>query len=53
MPGDRNLLSLDANLAIPTRVLRFKASRRQRPGPSDRPLGAVRPALTILPAQAV
>jgi hypothetical protein len=26
MPGDRNLLSLDANLAIPTRVLRFENS---------------------------
>jgi hypothetical protein len=39
MPGDRNLLSLDASLAIPTRVLRFDASRRQRPGRSDRPLG--------------
>jgi hypothetical protein len=26
MPGDRNLLSLDASLAIPTRVLRFQAS---------------------------
>jgi hypothetical protein len=26
MPGDRNLLSLDANLAIPTRVLRFEDS---------------------------
>jgi hypothetical protein len=30
MPGDHNLLSLDASLAIPTRVLRFEASRRQR-----------------------
>jgi hypothetical protein len=28
MPGDRNLLSLDASLAIPTLVLRFEASRR-------------------------
>jgi hypothetical protein len=26
MPGDRNLLSLDASLAIGTRVLRFKDS---------------------------
>jgi hypothetical protein len=26
MPGDRNLLSLDASLAIPTRVLRFEVS---------------------------
>jgi hypothetical protein len=39
MPGDRNLLSLDASFAIPTRVLLFEASRRQRPGRSDRPLG--------------
>jgi hypothetical protein len=26
MPGDRNLISLDASLAIPTCVLRFEAS---------------------------
>jgi hypothetical protein len=39
MPGDRNMLSLNASLAIPTRVLRFEASRRQRPGRSDRPPG--------------
>jgi hypothetical protein len=39
MPGDRNLLSLDASLAIPTRVLHFEASWRQRPGWSDRPPG--------------
>jgi hypothetical protein len=26
MPGDRNLLSLDASLVIPTRVLRFEVS---------------------------
>jgi hypothetical protein len=26
MPGDRSLLSLDASLAIPTRVLRFEDS---------------------------
>jgi hypothetical protein len=26
MPGDRNLLSLDASLAIPTRVLRLEDS---------------------------
>jgi hypothetical protein len=53
MPGDCNLLSLDASLAIPTRVLRFEASRilgagdqggqtpppgwLDRPGRSDRP----------------
>jgi hypothetical protein len=39
MPSDRDLLSLDASLAIPTRVLCFEASRRQRPGRSDRPPG--------------
>jgi hypothetical protein len=39
MPGDRNLLSLDASLAIPTCVLRFEASRRQRTGQSGRPPG--------------
>jgi hypothetical protein len=30
MPGDRNLLSLDASLAIPTRVLRFEDSGLHR-----------------------
>jgi hypothetical protein len=30
MPGDRNSLSLDASLAIPTRVLCFEVSRRAR-----------------------
>jgi hypothetical protein len=44
MPGDRNLLSLDASLAIPTCVLRFEASRHRQPGQSDRPPWAVRPA---------
>jgi hypothetical protein len=39
MPGDRNLLSLDASHAIPTCVLRFEASRRWRLGRSDRPPG--------------
>jgi hypothetical protein len=28
MPGDRNMLILDASLAIPTLVLLFEASRR-------------------------
>jgi hypothetical protein len=37
MPGDRNLLSHDASLEIPMRVLHFEASQRQRPGRSDRP----------------
>jgi hypothetical protein len=35
MPGDRNLLSLDASLAIPTRVLRFEDSGLRRRTPSD------------------
>jgi hypothetical protein len=39
MPGDRNLLSFDASLEIPTRVLRFEASQRRQPGRSDRPPG--------------
>jgi hypothetical protein len=30
MPSDRNLLSLDASLAIPTRVLRFEDSGLRR-----------------------
>jgi hypothetical protein len=30
MPGDRNLFSLDANLAIPTRVLCFEDSGLRR-----------------------
>jgi hypothetical protein len=33
MTGDRNLLSLDANLAIPTRVLRFEGSGQRRRTP--------------------
>jgi hypothetical protein len=32
MPGDRNLLSLDASLAIPTRVLRFEDSGLRHTG---------------------
>jgi hypothetical protein len=35
-PATATLLSLDASLAIPTRVLRFEASRGLRPGQSDR-----------------
>jgi hypothetical protein len=38
MPGDRNLLSLDANLAIPTRVPRFEVSGLRRRTPV-RPTG--------------
>jgi hypothetical protein len=37
MPSDRNLFSLDASLAIPTRVLRFEAFQRRQLGRSDRP----------------
>jgi hypothetical protein len=33
MPGDRNLLSLNASLAIPTRVLRFEDSGPRRRTP--------------------
>jgi hypothetical protein len=33
MPDDRNLLSLDASLAIPTRVLRFEDSELRRRTP--------------------
>jgi hypothetical protein len=51
MPSDRNLLSLDASLAILTRVLRFEASRRQRPGQLDRP--SPPPPWAVRPAQAV
>jgi hypothetical protein len=43
MPGDRNLLSLDASLAIPTRVLRFEVSglRRLTPVRPVRPTGQI------------
>jgi hypothetical protein len=53
MPSDRNLLSLDASLAIPTCVLRFEASQRQRPGRSDLPYWAVRPAWVAAPPRRV
>jgi hypothetical protein len=33
MPGDRNLLSLEASLAIPTHVLRFEVSGLRRRTP--------------------
>jgi hypothetical protein len=33
MPSDHNLLSLDASLAIPTRVLRFEVSGLRRRTP--------------------
>jgi hypothetical protein len=39
MPSDRTSLSLDASLAIPTRVIRFEASRHaQIPSPPVEPL---------------
>jgi hypothetical protein len=34
MPGDRNLLRLEASLAIPTRVLRFEDSGLRRRTPA-------------------
>jgi hypothetical protein len=34
MPGDRNLLSLNASLGIPTRVLRFEDSGLRRRTPA-------------------
>jgi hypothetical protein len=47
MPGDRNLLSLDVSLAIPTRVLRFEDSglRRRTPVRPVRPIGQIGLAL--------
>jgi hypothetical protein len=47
MPGDRNLLSFDASLAIPTRVLRFEDSglRRHTPVRPVRPTGQIGLAL--------
>jgi hypothetical protein len=53
MLGDSNLLSLDASLAIPTRVLRFEASRRQQPWQSDRPSWAVEPPWVATPPRRV
>jgi hypothetical protein len=53
MPSNRNLLSLDASLAIPTHVLRFEASHRQRPGRSDRPSWVLRPAWVATPPRRV
>jgi hypothetical protein len=50
MPGNRTLRSLDASLAIPTRVLRFEVlgvggqgGQTAPPGRLDRPLGSDRP----------
>jgi hypothetical protein len=54
MSSDRNLLSLDASIVIPTRVLRFEASRRQRLVRSDRPPGRLyRPKRFDCPSWAV
>jgi hypothetical protein len=54
MPNDRNLLSLDTSLVIPTRVLCFKTSRWQRPGWSDRLPGRLdRPKRSDRPSWAV
>jgi hypothetical protein len=63
MLGDRNLLSLDASLAIPTHVLRFEASRASdqgsktapfgrldQPGQSDWPRRSDRPSWAVEPA---
>jgi hypothetical protein len=43
MLGDRNLLSLDASLAIPTRVLRFEDFGPRRRTPVTPVLSPVRP----------
>jgi hypothetical protein len=47
MPGDRNLLSLDTSLAIPTRVLRFEDSELRRRTPV-RPLPTGQTGLALL-----
>jgi hypothetical protein len=47
MPGDRNLLSLDASLAIPTRVLRFEDSGLRRRTPV-RPVPTGQTGLALL-----
>jgi hypothetical protein len=46
MLGDRNLLSLDASLAIPTRVLHFEDSRLRRRTPVRGCSSPVRPVPT-------
>jgi hypothetical protein len=46
IPGDCNLLSLDASLAILTRVLHFEASGASDQGSQTAPR-AVRPAMVI------
>jgi hypothetical protein len=48
MPGNRNLLSLDASLAIPTRVLRFEDSGLRRHTLKRPVLLTVRPVPTGL-----
>jgi hypothetical protein len=47
MLGDRNLLSLDASLAIPTRVLRFEVSGLHRRTPV-RPVSTSQTGLELL-----
>jgi hypothetical protein len=47
MPGDRNLLSLNASLAIPTRVLRFEDSGLRRRTPV-RPVPTGQTGLALL-----
>jgi hypothetical protein len=47
MPGDHNLLSLDASLAIPTRVLRLKDSGLRRRTPV-RPVPTGQTGLALL-----
>jgi hypothetical protein len=52
-PVTATLLSLDASLAILMRVLRFEASRRQRPRRSDHPPGQLdRPRQSDCPSWA-
>jgi hypothetical protein len=46
MPGDRNLLSLDASITIPTRVLCYEDSELRRPTPVRRCSSPVRPVPT-------
>jgi hypothetical protein len=46
MPGGRNLLSLDASLAIPMRVLRFEVSGLRHRTPIRRCSSLVRPVPT-------
>jgi hypothetical protein len=53
MPSDRTSRSLDASLAIPTHVLRFKASGALRPqtGQTDSPNRFSKPVRPVLARQ--